>query len=145
MRLRKSGRCVFVACLLERSEDMNALYHLIRADFLERVRRYNFLLVLALTIYLGFAINRGDFYLQLDGYRGVLNSAWVGGMMAASAVLLLSLFGFYLVKNAIERDIDTRVGQIIATTPISRPKYLLGKWLSNFLVLLGLVGLLAVA
>jgi len=124
---------------------MNTLYHLIRADFLERVRRYSFLLVLALTIYLGFAINRGDFYLQLDGYRGLLNSAWVGGMMASSAVLILSLFGFYLVKNSIERDLETRVGQIIATTPISRPNYLLGKWLSNFTVLLALVGLLAVA
>jgi len=124
---------------------MNALYHLIRADFLERVRRYNFLLVLALTGYLGFAINRGDFYLELDGYRGVLNSAWVGGMMAASAVLVLSLFGFYLVKNTIERDMTTGVGQIIATTPISRPLYLLGKWLSNFAVLLALIGLLAAA
>jgi len=124
---------------------VNALYHLIRADFLERVRRYSFLLVLALTGYLGFAINRGDFYLELDGYRGVLNSAWVGGMMAASAILVLSLFGFYLVKNTIDRDITTGVGQIIATTPISRPQYLLGKWLSNFAVLLALIGLLALA
>ncbi len=124
---------------------MNALYHLIRADFLERVRRYNFLLVLALTLYLGFAISRGDFYLQLDGYRGILNSAWVGGMMTSCAVLILSLFGFYLVKNTIERDLETRVGQIIATTPLSRFQYLLGKWLSNFTVLLTLVGLLAVA
>ncbi|RPJ20672.1 MAG: hypothetical protein EHM33_27985, partial [Chloroflexi bacterium] len=124
---------------------MNVLYHLVRADFLERVRRYNFLLVLALTGYLGFAINRGDFYLELDGYRGVLNSAWAGGMMAASATLVLSLFGFYLVKNTIERDSTTGVGQIIATTPTSRPLYLFGKWLSNSAVLLALIGLLALA
>jgi hypothetical protein len=124
---------------------MNTLYHLIRADFLERVRRYNFLLVLALTGYLGFAINRGDFYLELDGYRGVLNSAWAGGMMAASATLMLSLFGFYLVNNSIQRDIETRVGQIIATTPLTRPQYLLGKWLSNTAVLLALLVLLAAA
>ena len=121
------------------------LYHLARADFLERVRRYSFLLILAGTIFLGYAINRGDFYLQLDGYRGILNSAWVGSMMAATTILILSLFGFYLVKNAIERDSRTGVGQIIATTPISRPAYLLGKWLSNWVVLAALVGILAAA
>jgi ABC-type transport system involved in multi-copper enzyme maturation permease subunit len=81
----------------------------------------------------------------LDDYRGLLNSAWVGGMMAASAILLLSLFGFYLVKNAIERDIQTGVGQIIATSPISQPFFLLGKWLSNWAVLAALVGILALA
>jgi hypothetical protein len=47
----------------------------------------------------------------------------------------LGWFGFYLVKNSIARDYDTGVGQIIATTPLSRPVYLLGKWLSNFSVL----------
>ncbi|MEP7358070.1 MAG: hypothetical protein ABI847_12570, partial [Anaerolineales bacterium] len=121
------------------------LYHLARADFLERVRRHSFLVVLAGTIYLGYAINHGDIYLELDGYRGVLNSAWVGGLMTASAALLLTLFGFYLVKNTIARDIETGVGQIIATTPISRPIYLLGKWLSNLAVLAALLGLLALA
>ena len=125
--------------------NLRILYHMARADFLERVRRYSFLLVLAATGYLGFAINRGDLYLELDGYRGVLNSAWVGGMMAASSVLLLTLFGFYLVKNTIERDRETGVGQIIATTPISRPMYLLGKWLSNTAVLLTLIIILALA
>ena len=124
---------------------LRILYALARADFLERVRRYGFLLVLAATIYLGFAINHGDLYLELDGYRGLLNSAWVGGMMTACAGFLLTLFGFFLVKNAIERDIQTGVGQIIATTPISRPLYLLGKWLSNWAVLAALLAILALA
>jgi hypothetical protein len=124
---------------------LRALYHLARADFLERVRRYSFLLMLAAMVYLGFAINRGDFYLSLDGYRGVLNSAWVGGMMTASATFVLTLFGFFLVNNTIKRDIQTGVGQIIATTPISQPIYLLGKWLSNWAVLSALLGILALA
>ena len=37
------------------------------------------------------------------------------------------------------------MGQIIATTSITRPQYLLGKWLSNLTVLASLVGILAVA
>ena len=120
-------------------------YHLARADFLERVRRYGFLLVLTGTLYLGFAINRGDIFLKLGEYRGVLNSAWVGGMFTSTAVVILSLFGFYVVKNVIERDRQTRVGQIIATSPVTSIAYLIGKWLSNWLVLASLIGILAVA
>ena len=50
------------------------------------------------------------------------------------------LFGFYLVKNTIERDRRTGVGEIIATTPIGKPMYTLGKWLSNMAVFSVLVG-----
>jgi len=47
--------------------------------------------------------------------------------MTLVLTVFLSLFGFYLVKNSIERDTQTGVGQIIATTPISRPAYLIGQ------------------
>jgi ABC-type transport system involved in multi-copper enzyme maturation permease subunit len=120
------------------------LLYLARADFLERIRQYSFLFVLAATTYLGYSFYRGDVYLELDGYRGLMNSAWAGGMMATSTSLVLSLFGFYLVKNSIERDMRTGVGQIIATTPVSRLLYLFGKWLSNWGVLSLLVGIMAV-
>ena len=42
---------------------MNAprvLYHMVRADFLERVRRYSFLLTLAFSLYLGYAVYAGQ-------------------------------------------------------------------------------------
>lgn len=67
---------------------LRTLFHLTRADFLERAHRYSFL-------------------------------------------VMLSLPAFYLVKNAIERDEQTRVGQIIATTPLSKSLYTLGKAFSN--------------
>jgi hypothetical protein len=34
----------------------------------------------------------------------------------------------YQVKNAIERDEQTGVGQIIATTPLSKPLYTAASW-----------------
>jgi hypothetical protein len=57
----------------------------------------------------------------------------------------MSFAGFYLVKNAITRDRHTGVGQIIATTPISKAQYTLSKMLSNwvFLMAMALVALLA--
>jgi hypothetical protein len=124
---------------------VNALYHLIRADFLERTRRYSFLVMLGLVLWLGYLVNIGQVTLRLDSYRGVFNSAWVGSMMTLVVNFLLGWFGFYLVKNSIARDYETGVGQIMATTPLTRAKYMLGKWLSNFLVLDVMVFLLMLA
>jgi hypothetical protein len=59
--------------------------------------------------------------------------------------VLLSLPAFYLVKNTVERDEQTRVGQIIATTPLSKPLYTLGKAFSNFVFLAVTVGVIALA
>jgi ABC-type transport system involved in multi-copper enzyme maturation permease subunit len=124
---------------------MNVIYHLARADFLERTRRYSFLIMLGLVLYLGYLVNIGQITLRLETYRGVFNSAWVGSMMTLVVNFLLGWFGFYLVKNSIARDYETGVGQIMATTPLSRPVYLLGKWLSNFVVLDLLVLILMLA
>ncbi len=121
------------------------LYHLARADFLERVRRYSFLVTLAASIYLGWAANAGYVQLNLDKYRGIYNSAWVGILMTLSTTLFVSLVGFYVVKNAIERDRQTKVGQILAATPLSRFEYCLGKWASNFAVLSIIVLVLALS
>ena len=64
-----------------------------------------------------------------------MNSAWIGIQMALVVSTFVSLIGFYLVKNCIERDERTGVGQIIATTPVTSLQYLVGKWLSNLIVL----------
>jgi hypothetical protein len=124
---------------------MRILYHLARADFLERTRRTSFLVTICLIIYLGYAVNSGQILIKLDTYRGIYNSAWVGSLMSLVITFFLGLIGFYLVKNSVVRDEQTGVGQIIATTSLSRFQYLLGKWLSNFMVLGSLVALLMLA
>jgi hypothetical protein len=126
---------------------LRVLYHLARADFLERVRRYSFLITLGLALFLGYSIASGQLVLVVgQNYRGVLNSAWVGGLMAAIINFFLGLFGFYLIKGSVSRDYETGVGQIMATTPLKRPLYTLGKWLNNFAVLsVMVVVLMAVA
>jgi hypothetical protein len=111
------------------------LYHLAKADFLERVRRYSFLVVLAGAVFLGYELAVGNLVLCLGKYRGIYNSAWVGMLAASWAALFLPLVGFYIVKNTIERDRQTRVGEILAATPMSKMSYLLGKFLSNLAVL----------
>jgi len=121
------------------------LYYMVRADFLERVRRYSFLVTLGFSIYLGYAVYAGQIVVQLDSYRGANNSAWLGSVISLVATSFLTLIGFYIVKNAIQRDRETRVGQILATTPMSKSFYTLSKALSNFAVLAAMVLILAMA
>ncbi len=122
---------------------LRVLWHLTRADFLERVRRTSFLITLGLAVYLGYVVAAGQLKLWLGETRGIYNSAWVGVLMALVANFFLSLAGFYVVKNAIERDRRTGVGEILATTPMSKALYTLGKAASNFAVLMAMVAVLA--
>jgi hypothetical protein len=121
------------------------LYHMVRADFLERVRRYSFLLTLGFAVYLGYAVYSGQVTLRLDKYSGVINSAWLGAVIGLVGTVWGTLVGFYVVKNSIQRDRQTRVGQILATTPMSKSFYTLSKMLSNLAVLGAMILILALA
>ncbi|MGA7521905.1 MAG: hypothetical protein WBW84_05455 [Acidobacteriaceae bacterium] len=121
------------------------LWHLVKADFLTRVRRTSFLLTLGFTVFVGYETFVGHIVLRLGDYRGVYNSAWVGALMAMVTSALLSLVGFYIVKGSILRDEQTRVGQILAATPMSKAFYTVAKWIGNFAVLAAMVGVMAVA
>lgn len=115
---------------------LRVLYHIARADFLERIRRYSFMLMLGLVVWIGYLSASGQFPMWVTpDYVGITNSAWAGGIMTVTVTTLLSFVGFYIVKGSVNRDYTTGVGQIMATTPLSRPLYMLGKWLSNFAVI----------
>jgi hypothetical protein len=120
-----------------------AIVAIARADFLERVRRYSFLLTLLFATFLGYSAATGRIMIQLGGHRGVYTSAWVGALVALVTTCWVSLVGFYIVKGAIDRDRQTGVGQVLAATPLSKPMYALGKFLSNFAVLTSMVLVLA--
>jgi hypothetical protein len=123
---------------------MRVLYHLIQADFLERVRRYSFFVTLAFAVYMGLAAARGQISLRLGDYMGTPNSPWVGALMSMTTSVFLSLVGFYIVSTSVHRDQQTRVGSILAATPMSRFAYTLAKAISNFAVLASMVAILAV-
>jgi hypothetical protein len=116
-----------------------------RADLFERLRRFSYLATLAGTLYFVYLVHAGNVRLAIHGQRGVYNSAWIGTLMALSVGSLLSLIGFYLVKNTLDGDRRTGVGEILAATPLSRAAYTVGKALSNFLLLASILVLCAVA
>lgn len=124
---------------------MRYIYSIIKADYLQRTRSYSFLITLAITVYGAYSFvpppTASYTTLNMVGYKGVYNSAWVGYVSAMMTTIMVSLYGFFLVNSGIKKDIDTEVGLIIATTPITNFGYLLSKMLSNFLVLLTIAGI----
>lgn len=124
---------------------MKYIYSIIKADYLQRTRSYSFLITLAITIYAAYSFvpppTASYTTLNVVGYKGIYNAAWVGHVSAMMTTIMLSLYGFFLVNSGIKKDIDTEVGLIIATTPISNYGYLLSKMFSNFLVLLTIMGI----
>jgi hypothetical protein len=119
---------------------------MVRADFLERVRRYSFLVTLAAALFLAYAVATEQVWILVgNGYRGVYNSAWIGMLMTVCCSTFLSLVGFYIVRNSVQRDTDTRVGQILAATPMRKDFYTFAKTLSNFAVLACMVVVLMLA
>ena len=131
---------------MTRVNSAHVLYHMVRADFLERVRRYSFLLTLAGALWVAYGVATEKVWIVVgNGYRGVYNSAWIGVLMTVCCSTFLSLAGFYIVKNSVQRDTDTRVGQILAATPMRKDFYTIAKTLSNFAVLACMVLILMVA
>ncbi len=128
---------------------LSRLYQIVRADFLERTRRYSTLILLGVVVFLTYSylppVDAEYVTFSMNGYRGVYNSAWVGGTVTVLCVLTLSFGGFYLVKSAITLDRRTGVGQIIAATPLTKVQYVLAKMVSNWLFLAALAAMALLA
>ncbi len=71
-----------------------------------------------------------------DGRRALYNSAAIGMATAMLASIFIGLAGFYVISNAIGRDISSRCGFVIASTTVRGGEYLFAKLLGN-LVFLG--------
>ena len=125
--------------------NLRILFQLILADFRERSRRYSFLMIILANLFLSYQVFIGNFTPRLGYHRGADNAAWVGAAITCTCTLMLIIFGFYLVKNSISRDLQTGVGQILAGTRLGKILYLFGKVLSNFAVLAVIIVIIAVS
>ena len=108
------------------------------ADLRERTRSSRFWVVLALvgaaTWWRIPALQTGWVAVSIDDTRGYYSSAWVGLSLGLMYSTMLAWLGFYLVRGTLVRDFDTRVWQLLVTTPMTRPGYLLAKWASHMVV-----------
>ncbi|WP_379953162.1 hypothetical protein [Dokdonia sp. R78006] len=123
---------------------MAPFFNIIKLDYLQRTRSYAFLITLCASLVIAYSFvpepNSNYSTIRISGYVGYYNAAWFGYVTAIMTSFFLSLIGFYLINSGLKKDIETKVGQIIASTSISNFKYLLAKTLSNFLILSTIVG-----
>jgi len=77
----------------------------------------------------------GRALMQINHSRVLYNSAAIAMATALLGTLFIGLAGFYVVSNAVRRDAQSRVGAIIAATPLHSGEYIAGKFLGNALFL----------
>ncbi len=120
------------------ARQLHIIWQVALADYRERTRRYPFLVALLFCAWLSSTIYTDKTQVTLGANFGYFNSAWSTAVIAVFANMVLSLVGFFLVKNTIERDEQSRVGPLLAATSLASRDYLFGKCLSNFMYLMSL-------
>lgn len=106
-----------------------------RTEMTLRLRRFSTVVMVLLVLIGGFYMvpdpASGMTVISSQDQRVQYNSIAVAIGGASLATLLISLAGFYLTSNSLSRDVRTRMGAIMAATPVSNTALLLGKWLGN--------------
>ena len=118
------------------------MYEIAKADFLERVRRFSFIVMIALTLISVFfvvpnpdavvssiTINPAEFAQSSD-------VSWVLFATSVCAGLFFPIIGVAYIKNAIDTDRTYGMIDLIQTSSTQRTAYLFGKLVSNCFLLL---------
>lgn len=121
------------------SERLTRLLAVIRADFLIRLRRPSTAVVFVLLSALPYLwipdVSTGRALMQLGGKRALYNSAAIGMATASIGTIFIGLFGFYVISNALRRDVLSRCGFVIASTTMRGSEYIAGKFAGNVVFL----------
>ncbi|MEZ3143624.1 ABC transporter permease [Halobaculum sp. MBLA0143] len=133
---------------------LRSVYHIARADYLQRTRSRQFLAVLAFVVSLGYVVSVGGLELvytrdlgafDYEFYYGRSNAAWVGTEAALVGTFFVAFGGFYVLKNTLARERRTGMDELLPSMAVSDRLYLLGKWLSNVAVVCTILVVLAAA
>jgi hypothetical protein len=112
---------------------------IVSADFRIRFRRVSTVIVFLLLSAFAYVWipdpSTGRALIQINGHRAIYNSGAIGLGTASLGMIFVGLFGYYVISNAIRRDIVSRCGVIAASTPMRSGEYLLGKFLGNLVFL----------
>jgi hypothetical protein len=121
------------------NERLHRLIAIVRADFLIRLRRPStavvFLLLSAVPYLWIPDPSTGRALMQIGGRRALYNSATIGMATATLAAMFIGLFGFYVISNALRRDVLSRCGYVIGSTTMRGSEYIVGKFAGNVVFL----------
>jgi hypothetical protein len=114
---------------------LHRLLAVVRADVMIRLRRPSTAVVfvlLSMVPYLWIPDpSTGRALIQIDGSRALYNSAAIGMATAILGTVFIGLAGYYVISNALRRDVLTRCGYVIASTTMRGSEYIAGKFAGN--------------
>ncbi|HYI08392.1 MAG TPA: hypothetical protein VEK57_04925 [Thermoanaerobaculia bacterium] len=117
------------------SATLHRLAAIVRADVLIRLRRPSTAVVFVLISIIPYMWipdpSTGRTLMQIGGSRVLYNSAAIGMGTAVLGTMFIGLIGFYVISNALRRDVLSRCGSIIASTTMRGGEYILGKFAGN--------------
>ena len=121
------------------NERLHRLAAIVRADFLIRLRRPSTVVVFLLLSAVAYLWipdpASGRALIQINGQRALYNSAAIGMATALLGTMFIGLAGFYVVSNALRRDVLSRCGYVIASTTMRGSEYIVGKFAGNVVFL----------
>lgn len=117
-----------------------AVWGVAKADFLERVRRFSFVASCALAVFFTFwfvprPAGLTALVIEPDTFRQGSDPSWVSMSAAMCGGMMLCLFGFVYILNAVGHDRESGVLSLLRTSPTKRAAYLFGKLISDTLLL----------
>ncbi|MGN6183371.1 MAG: hypothetical protein ACTHQM_06915 [Thermoanaerobaculia bacterium] len=121
------------------SERLYRLFAIVRADFLIRLRRPSTAVVFVLLSIMPYfwipLPSTGRALIVIRDQRAIYNSAAIGMATALLATIFIGLAGFYVISNALRRDVLTRCGYVIGSTTMRGSEYIIGKFAGNVVFL----------
>lgn len=118
---------------------MSAIAAVVRADVLIRFRRVSTVVIFLLLSALAYVWvpdpHTGQALIQVQGHRALYNSAAISMATAMLATIFIGLISFYVTSNAVSRDLKSRCGYVLASTPMRTRDYIVGKFLGNVVFL----------
>ena|GEM_PF-4278261 len=121
------------------------IYYIGKSDFIDRIRSKSILIITLLMVYISylfFSENNSSIYYTLNYfyngffYRGIYNSTWLGWVSTIAFISVVSLIGFYFVRNSIMREKELLIGEITAATEVKSWIFIFGKAFGNLMFLL---------
>lgn len=114
---------------------LHRLLAVVRADVLIRMRRPSTAVVFVLLSAIPYMWipdpSTGRTLIQIGGARALYNSAAIGMATAVLGTMFIGLAGFYVISNALRRDVLSRCGFVIASTTMRGSEYIAGKFAGN--------------
>ncbi|HEX9164162.1 MAG TPA: hypothetical protein VF980_20840 [Thermoanaerobaculia bacterium] len=121
------------------NERLQRIGAIVTADVRIRFRRASTLVIFLLLSGLAYVWipdpASGSTLIVIAGRRALYNSAAIGVGTASLATIFVGLTGFYVVSNAIRKDVTSRCGSVIASTTMRGSEYLFGKFAGNAIFL----------